>query len=171
MPKEASVVVPAYLEWVSKGSPETVDPETQARQWAAAVEYIEQGPMCHLATIRKDGRPRQSLVWVGIEDNELVVAHLFQYLKTKDIRRDPRVSVSISSGSRNEIGVYEYLVIEGEARVTEGGAPELLQKLAQVYIGPGVKYPPMDDPPEGWITRITPTRIRGWGPWQEAVPI
>jgi PPOX class probable F420-dependent enzyme len=164
--------VTKYLEWVGKGSPENTDAATKARQWAAARAYIEAGPMCHLATIAKDGRPHQSLVWVGIDNDELVIAHLFEYRKVHNVRRDPRVSVSISSGSRNAIGQHEYLVVEGLARVTEGGAPELLQRLGPIYLQrPGIKYPPMDNPPPGWVTHITPTRIRGWGPWQEAVPI
>jgi hypothetical protein len=61
----------------------------------------------------------------------------------------------------------EYLVVYGRARVTEGGAPELLQGLASTYIGPGVKFPPMPDPPPGFVTRITPERFAGIGPWAE----
>ena len=42
-----------------------------------------------------------------------------------------------------------YLVLHGRARLTEGGAPELLQQLAYTYVGPGVKFPPMPEPPPG----------------------
>jgi hypothetical protein len=49
--------------------------------------------------------------------------------------------------------------------VTEGGAPELLQRLAAVYIGPDVTFPPMPNPPEGYILRITPDEVGGVGPW------
>jgi hypothetical protein len=59
----------------------------------------------------------------------------------------------------------EYVVIHGHARVTEGGAPELLQRLAHVYLEPDVKFPPMDDPPPGYILRIAVDRIGGVGPW------
>ena len=51
------------------------------------------------------------------------------------------------------------------ARVEEGGAPELLQQLAHVYLGPDVKFPPMDDPPPGFITHIAVEHIGGVGPW------
>jgi len=34
-----------------------------------------------------------------------------------------------------------------------------------VYIGADVKFPPMDDPPPGFVMRITPERIGGVGPW------
>jgi len=49
--------------------------------------------------------------------------------------------------------------------VTEGGSAELLKKLAQRYIGPGTKYPPMDDPPAGFVTRVTVAKVGGVGPW------
>jgi hypothetical protein len=49
--------------------------------------------------------------------------------------------------------------------VTEGGAPELLQRLAHVHLGPDVTFPPMPDPPPGYVLRITPERIGGVGPW------
>jgi hypothetical protein len=58
-----------------------------------------------------------------------------------------------------------YLVVEGVARVTEGGGPELLQQLARRYLGPDVVFPGMPDPPDGFVIRITPTRVRGMGPW------
>ena len=49
--------------------------------------------------------------------------------------------------------------------MTEGGAAELLQRLAHVYLGPEVKFPPVDNPPPGYITHITTERIGGVGPW------
>jgi hypothetical protein len=65
----------------------------------------------------------------------------------------------------NSMGLLEYLVVHGRGRIVEGGAPELLQHLAYVYLGPGTKFPPMENPPRGFITRITPERFGGVGPW------
>jgi hypothetical protein len=59
----------------------------------------------------------------------------------------------------------EYLVVHGRARITDGGAPELLQRLAAVYLGPDVTFPPMDNPPAGVVTRIAVDRVGGVGPW------
>ena len=104
-------------------------------------------------------------MWTGVENDEIVVAHLAESQKVRNIRRDNRVTLSVLTGGRNPTGLDEYLVVNGTARITEGGAPELLQKLAERYVGPGVKFPPMDDPPPGFITRITPTSLGGIGPW------
>jgi hypothetical protein len=50
-------------------------------------------------------------------------------------------------------------------RITEGGAAALLQQLAYMYVGPGVKFPPVDDPPPGYVTHITVDRVGGIGSW------
>ena len=121
--------------------------------------------LVHLVTLRADGSPQVTIVWAGIEGDEIVFAHLGEHQKVKNIRNDERVALSVVTGGRNEHGLDHYLVVEGTARITEGGAPELLQKLAERYIGPGVRFPPMDDPPAGVVTRVTPTKVGGVGPW------
>jgi len=56
-------------------------------------------------------------------------------------------------------------ILYGTARIEEGGAADLLRRLARVYIGPDTTFPPDEDPGPGWITRITPTGLGGAGPW------
>jgi PPOX class probable F420-dependent enzyme len=127
---------------------------------------VLEGPrLAHLVTLEPDGRPQVSIVWVGLDGDELVCGHLPEHRKIRNIRRDPRVALSIEAGTRNAIGLDEYVVIHGRAHVTEGGAPELLQRLAHVYLGPDVKFPPMENPPPGYITHITIERVGGVGPW------
>jgi PPOX class probable F420-dependent enzyme len=127
---------------------------------------VLEGPgLAHLVTLEPDGRAQVSIVWVGLDGDEIVAAHLPDHRKLRNIRRDPRVALSIEAGTRNQLGLTEYVVVHGRARVSEGGAPELLQRLARVYLGPGVKFPPMEDPPPGYITRIAVERVGGVGPW------
>ena len=126
---------------------------------------ITAGHLAHLATINPDGSPQVSIVWVGLEGDELVVGHLGSGRKVANLRRDPRAVVSIETDQTNPMGLQEYLVVTGTARITPGGAPELLQQLAEVYLGPGVRFPPMDEPPPGNVIRIEPRHIGGVGPW------
>jgi PPOX class probable F420-dependent enzyme len=131
----------------------------------SARAILESSRLAHLVTLEPDGRPQVSIVWVGLDGDEIVAGHLPEHRKVRTIRRDPRVALSIEAGTRNAIGLDEYLAIHGRARITEGGAPELLQRLAHTYLGPDVKFPPMDNPPPGFITHITVERIGGVGPW------
>ena len=131
----------------------------------AARELLESDALVHLVTINADGSPQVSIVWAGVEGDEIVCGHLPFHRKLRNIQRDPRVSLSVEADSLNPIGLREYLVVHGRGRVEEGGAPELLQRLAHVYLGPEVKFPPVDDPPPGYVTHIAVDRIAGVGPW------
>ncbi|MBV9798369.1 MAG: PPOX class F420-dependent oxidoreductase [Solirubrobacterales bacterium] len=126
---------------------------------------LESASLAHLVTLEPDGRPQVSCVWVGLDGEEIVAAHLPEHRKIRNMRRDPRVALSVESNTHNATGLTEYLVVQGRARITEGGAAALLQQLAHVYLGPDVKFPTMDDPPPGYITHITVERIGGVGPW------
>jgi len=126
---------------------------------------LTSGRLAHLVTLEPDGTPQVTCVWVGLDGEEIVTGHLFASRKVQNIRRDPRVTLSMEAEGRSH-GLDHYLVVHGTARITEGGAPELLQRLAQTYLGPDVRFPPMDTPPPGFITRITAERIGGTGPWQ-----
>jgi Pyridoxamine 5'-phosphate oxidase len=108
------------------------------------------------------------VVWVGLDGDELVAAHLDgRQRKLRNISRDPRVVLSFEAGTSNAIGMRDYLVVHGRARISEGGAPELLHRLAQTYVGPGTEFPPMPNPPPGYITHVTVTRVGGSGPWSD----
>ena len=131
----------------------------------AARELVESDALAHLVTIGADGSPQVSIVWVGLDGDDIVFASLGPRRKLDNIARDPRVSLSMEGTATNAMGLREYLVVHGTARIVEGGGPELLQRLAQTYLGPGVKFPPMDDPPPGVVVRITPERLGGVGPW------
>jgi PPOX class probable F420-dependent enzyme len=125
------------------------------------------GHLAHLVTMNADGSPQVTIVWVGLDGDEIVCAHLGAHQKVKNIRANPRVALSMVTGGTSPAGLDNYLVIEGRARITEGGAPELLGRLAATYIGPDVKFPPMDNPPPGYVTHITVERVGGVGPWTE----
>jgi len=125
---------------------------------------IESGRLAHFVTVNPDGSPHVTIVWVGLDGDDLVVGKLAVDRKVRNIRRDERVALSIEAEG-GQHGMQNHLVVEGTATVVEGGAPALLHELAQRYIGPGTDFPPMPDPPPGFVIRVTPTKVRGHGPW------
>ncbi|HEY4026198.1 MAG TPA: PPOX class F420-dependent oxidoreductase [Candidatus Dormibacteraeota bacterium] len=131
----------------------------------AARRAIEAPRLAHLTTLNPDGSPQVTAVWVGLDGDEIVSGHLSEHQKVRNVARDPRVALTIEAEGRTN-GLDNYLVVYSRARVVEGGAPELLQRLAETYLGPGVRYPPMDDPPPGYVTRIAVERVAGIGPWR-----
>lgn len=127
--------------------------------------FIGAGADATLVTINADGSPQVSLVWVALQStpdgDELVTAHLGEYVKVRNVRRDPRVALTIVA---KDAGLQQtpYLSITGTARITEGGAPELLTELAEVMLGSSEHFPPPDSPP-GLITRIRIEKVGGYG--------
>ena len=131
----------------------------------AALELLASNAVATVATLNGNGSPHLSVAWVGIDGEDIVFGTLNDQRKLRNLRRDPRISVSLQSERINDWGLREYLVLDGTARVTEGGAPELLQQLARTYIGPDVVFPAMPDPPPGFVVRIRVARVSGIGDW------
>ena len=132
----------------------------------SAKELIESGALAHLVTVNADGSPQVSIVWVGVDADELVSGHLDgRARKLVNIRRDPRVVLSFEAATSNPVGLRDNLVVHARAMITEGGAAELLHRLAQTYVGVGTRFPPMPDPPPGFVVRYTVDRVGGQGPW------
>ena len=132
----------------------------------AAFELLGSAAVATIATINEDGSPHLSSAWIGLEDGELVFGTLPDQRKLRNLRRDPRVSIQVQSDRINDWGLREYLVIDGTARITEGGAAALLQTLARTYLGPDVVFPAMPHPPPGFVTHVRIDRISGIGPWR-----
>jgi PPOX class probable F420-dependent enzyme len=127
---------------------------------------VSTGPLAHLTTLNSNGSPQVTVVWLGIQDDDFVTAHLGEYRKIKNIRIDGRVALSFLGKARPPQGLLEYVVAYGTARVTDGGAVDLLTRLAKIYIGPEANFPP---PPlrnrPGFVIHIRPDRFGGIGPW------
>jgi PPOX class probable F420-dependent enzyme len=132
----------------------------------AALDLLASSAVATVVTLDPDGSPHVSVAWVGIEGGEIVFGTLEDQRKLRNLRLDPRIAVSIQSDHINAWGLREYLVLNGRARITRGGAAELLQRLARTYIGPEAVFPGIPDPPPGFVTRMRVDRVAGVGPWR-----
>jgi PPOX class probable F420-dependent enzyme len=133
----------------------------------AARDLIGKGADATLVTINPDGSPQVSVVWVALQStpdgDELVTAHLAEHKKVRNVRKDPRVAITIVS--LDPAGALRpYLSVTGTARIVEGGAPELLKELNPILGDPDSKFPP-DGAPPGFLTRIHIDKVGGIGPW------
>lgn len=137
----------------------------------SARRLIESGALAHLVTVNPDGSPQVSIMWVGVDGDELVSGHLSPQLrKLRNIRRHPRVVLSFEATTSNPVGMRDNLVVHATAVITEGGAAQLLHRLAQTYVGAGTRFPPMPDPPAGFVVRYAVERVGGQGPWMDSAP-
>jgi PPOX class probable F420-dependent enzyme len=137
----------------------------------AARQLIESPAIAHVATVNRDGSPHLTGVWVGLDGDDIVFASMYPWRKTRNLQRDPRVMLSIEGPNFHDSGLREYLTVSGRAVVSEGGAFALLRRLAKVYMGPEVDFPPDElSSLSGYVMRIEVERFGGVGPWTGAPP-
>ena len=85
----------------------------------------------HLATLMPDGSPQVSVVWVDVDGDTIVVNTAEGRVKTDNMRRDPRVAMSIY----DQADPYTRLVIRGTvAEMTHEGAADHIDRLARKYM-------------------------------------
>jgi hypothetical protein len=85
--------------------------------------------------------------------------------KLRNIRHDPRVVLTVQAKQFSGQGLWPYAVIQGHVNnITAGGALDVMDRLAEFYLGPGQQYP-MRDAPEGLVVHLEVDRVYGQGPW------
>lgn len=117
-----------------------------------------------MVTLDEDGTPHVTLAWIGVEGEELVWATFFDQHKLDSLRRDPRITLSFVAKQHTGEGLHPYLVVQGRARISDGGALEVMDRLAESYIGPGATFP-MREVPAGFVVHVALDRTYGIGPW------
>ncbi len=127
-------------------------------------ELIASGPLAHLATINADGSPQVSVIWIGLDGDELVSGHMSRYLKLRNIERDPRVVLSFDAPRTPGVFLSPYAVLHARATVEPSDhAWDLLDRLTKVYMSPDAGFPAPRGP--GYIARYAIERVGGVGPW------
>ena len=111
----------------------------------------------NVATIRKDGSPQVSPIWVDFDGTHIILNSEEKRAKVKNLKRDPRVAVSVF----NHQNPYEYVQISGRvAEITTKGGAEGIDKMAQKYLGQE-KYPGNKPGDVRVVIRIEPEKITG----------
>ena len=130
-------------------------------------DLIESGPMAHLSTINADGSPQVTVIWIGLDGDDLVSGHMSWYAKLRNIERDPRVVLSFDAPRVAGAFLNESAVLQSRATIEPGVAAwDLLNRLAKVYVAPDAEFPAPKGP--GYLVRYTVEGIGGVGPWRPA---
>jgi len=122
-----------------------------------------------LITLDPDGAPQASLVWAERDGDEILLGIQEPHRKTRNLRRDPRVTLLIQDDQLSPRGITQYVQIRGTAKLEGPGIPDeykaLMDRETQRYLnlpefpfGEGIWD-------TGVIARITVERVSGEGPW------
>ncbi len=96
-------------------------------------DFLEKGAhVAHIGTTRADGRPHVTPVSFGAWDGKVYAVLVGGSVKVKNLRRDPRVYISVATDERP----YQFVLVEGKAKITEDGLAEVLERLLTGYVGP-----------------------------------
>jgi PPOX class probable F420-dependent enzyme len=125
--------------------------------------FLAAAPYAHIVTLDPDGTSHVSMAWAGLDGDDLVWASFVDQHKLNNLRRDPRITVSFEQRAPSDELLHPYLVIRGRATITEGGAPPVMDRLGETYIGGPF---PNRDMPEGFVIRVEIDEIYGLGPWK-----
>jgi PPOX class probable F420-dependent enzyme len=112
-----------------------------------------------IATIREDGSPHATPVWIDFDGADVLVNSAYGRTKVTNIERDPRATVTVLPAANQQAG---YVMVSGNAEVVEEGALEHINMLAKKYLGED-KYPYLGPGERRVIIRIHPERVDGFG--------
>jgi PPOX class probable F420-dependent enzyme len=100
-------------------------------------KFLEENPYVGVATtVRADGSPHSTIVWVDVEDGKVSFNTARGRTKSKNLERDPRASLLMVDPTNS----YKWVAVSGPAELTEEGADDQIDKLAKKYLGED-KYP------------------------------
>jgi PPOX class probable F420-dependent enzyme len=127
---------------------------------------IEAGPLAHLSTSNPDGSPQVTVIWIGLDGDELLSGHLGPQAKLRNIERDPRVVLSLEAPPETGEFMRKYAVIHAHAQIEESeGTWDFLDRLTKIYVTPETEFPAPRGP--GRLVRYRIDRVGGVGPWAD----
>ena len=130
-------------------------------------DLIESGPLAHLSTTNADGSPQVTVIWVGLDGDDLVSGHMQWHAKLRNIERDPRVVLSFEAPREPGVFLNPYAVLHARATIQPSDDTwNLLDRLTKVYVSPDAEFPAPKV--AGYIVRYSVERIGGVGPWASA---
>jgi PPOX class probable F420-dependent enzyme len=123
------------------------------------LDLFKKTAFAHLSTLMRDGSPQVTPVWIDYDGKYVRVNSALGRVKDKNMRRDPRVSLSIQDPENP----YRYLEIRGKVvEITQNGADDLINKLSQKYLGKP-EYPYRKPGEVRVIYKIEPQKISSNG--------
>jgi PPOX class probable F420-dependent enzyme len=122
-------------------------------------KFIAENPYVATATtLREDGSPHNTIVWIDAEDGTVTFNTAIGRAKERHLRNDPRVAVTVVDPQNT----YLWVSITGRAELTTEGADDQIDKLAKKYLGQD-KYPWRSPEQQRISVKITPETVDSAG--------
>jgi PPOX class probable F420-dependent enzyme len=132
---------------------------------APAEALLGSNALAHIITLNPDGTPQVSVVWCGVRGERVLFCTRSDTAKVRNLRREPRVVLSVEDEARNAAGTQQHLVIHGRAEVLGPADPALCDELCRIYVGRADHALNLRDAPDAVTVAVEVLRIGGNGPW------
>jgi PPOX class probable F420-dependent enzyme len=100
-------------------------------------KFLDESPYVAVATtLREDGSPHSTIVWVDVEGDKVSFNTARGRAKPRHLEHDPRASLLMVDPN----DAFKWVAVSGRAELTEEGADAQIDKLAKKYLGKD-KYP------------------------------
>lgn len=132
---------------------------------ASAQALLGTDAVAHVWTQNPDGSPQVSVVWVLVQDDEILFGTDIESRKAKNLARDPAIILSIEDTERNERGFQRHLLIRGTASLEPTVSSAMVDELCRKYTGLSSHPLSLRDSPSAVTIRVSVDRISGVGPW------
>ena len=129
--------------------------------------FLSQPRTAQLATIPTAGAPHVTPVWFLWDHGQALVMAGRTTVKVRNIRRNPTVSLCVSTAERP----YSFVTIEGTANVTDHGLDDMVRRMCILYDGPerGAEFAAQLLAEERLtLIAISPVRFISWKEDQDA---
>ena len=95
-------------------------------------KFLDESPYVGVVTtLREDGSPHSTIVWVDVEGDKVSFNTAFGRAKPKHLQHDPRASLLMVDPNN----AFRWVAVIGPAELTEEGADAQIDKLAKKYLG------------------------------------
>ena len=121
-------------------------------------QFLEQPFVGVATTLRDDGSPHNTVVWVDVEDGVVSFNTAVGRAKERHIRKNPEVALTVVDPA----DPYKWVSVTGRAELTTDGADPQIDKLAKKYLGKD-EYPWRDPEQQRITVRITPEKVEATG--------
>jgi PPOX class probable F420-dependent enzyme len=132
---------------------------------APAQALLGSDALAHVITRNADGSPQVSVVWCAVRGDRVVFCTEGNSTKVRNLRRDPRVVLSIEDEVRNQSGTQHHLVVHGTATVLGPADPDLCDELCRIYVGRSDHPTNLKASPTAVTVAVEVERLAGNGPW------
>jgi len=121
--------------------------------------FIAENPYVGTATtLRQDGSPHNTIVWVDAENGVVTFNTAVGRAKERHLREDPRAAITVVHPEN----AYQWVSVSGPAELTIEGADDQIDHLAKKYLGQD-EYPWRNPEEQRIKVRITPEKVDSSG--------